>query len=139
MAGPTIQVLITNILDGVQTPQLGLLHPDGPGAGYLKAWALYSLGPDTPQAEVRADSNANPVCNNGNPVFSYNPTNGTKSRGDILKYGGDPKWMGVMVESCLFAWENRYYGKGNASHAVFPRPGQRVNDEIYLGRFPGNI
>lgn len=143
IGGPSAAGPYSYILDGVQTPKNipggELLHPDGNGAGLLKAWAIYSLGPDTPVAEVKADHNANPVCNNGNPIFSYSPTNGTKSKGDILKYGGDTRWMGVHVGppgglgggDCLLAY--------NSMYNTYPKPGQRVNDEVYLHRFPGDI
>jgi prepilin-type N-terminal cleavage/methylation domain-containing protein len=121
------------ILDGVQTPRFEYLsHPDG-NAGLLKAWCIYSLGPDRPVAEVRANHNANPVCNNGEPIFTYAPTNGTKSKGDLMKYGGDPWWMGVIVDDCIVAIDGEIRGRyADPSR----QPGQPVNDIRYLHRFP---
>lgn len=120
------------ILDGIQIPILErLAHPDDGGSGILRTWSIYSLGPDRPMAEIKSSSNANPVCNNGSPIYSYSPTNGTKSRGDILLYGGDPSWMGLRVDSCLLAWQRR--------KQEYPRTGQQVNDEYYLGRLPSGL
>ncbi|MCA9411810.1 MAG: prepilin-type N-terminal cleavage/methylation domain-containing protein [Candidatus Omnitrophica bacterium] len=120
------------ILDGIQYPKTEFLaHPDLNGAGILRTWAIYSVGPDRPMAEVKANSNANPVCNSGNPVFSYSPTNGTKSRGDIIQYGGDPAWMGLQVTQCLFAYSDKFKS--------YPRVGQVVNGQVYLQRLPTGL
>ncbi len=122
------------ILDGLQIPRTEWLgHPDAKGSGILLTWAIYSLGPDSPEAEVKSNSNANPVCNNGNPVYSYSPTNGTKSRGDILYYGGDPSWMGLPVDGCLFAWRSQL-----KTYQANPVP-QPVNDQLYVGRLPSGL
>ena len=122
------------ILDGLQIPRTEwMAHPDAGGSGILLTWAIYSVGPDRPRAEVKANSNANPVCNNGLPVYSYSPTNGTESRGDILHYGGDPFWMGLRVDNCLFAWKSKIDQYKALSL------GQPVNDEIYLGRLPSGL
>ncbi len=48
------------ILDGLQIPRTEwMAHPDAGGSGILLTWAIYSVGPDRPRAEVKANSNAN--------------------------------------------------------------------------------
>ncbi|MCA9432295.1 MAG: hypothetical protein KC940_17415, partial [Candidatus Omnitrophica bacterium] len=32
-----------------------------------------------------------------NSVETYSPTNGSKSKGDIFLWGGDPFWIGVAI------------------------------------------
>ena len=104
-----------------------LAHPNG--GGLLKAWALYSLGPDSPKAELKTSGDPNPVYG-GVPISSYSPTNGTRSKGDILRYGGDPRWMGVAAPE----------GVGeDGLFKTYPKPGQVVDGVRYLHRFPQQL
>lgn len=123
-------------LDGVQTPfqEITALHPHGLGPANLKSWAIYSIGPDTPTAETRAESNSTPLCSGGCSDFiaSYSPTNGTKSRGDLLLYGGDQLWMGVFVP-------NLDARKGCIKDGSCPSNGQIVDGQRYVHRFPDGL
>jgi type II secretion system protein G len=72
-----------------------LLHPHG---GYfLRAWVVFSAGPDAPLFEVDPEKGCM-ALNSGFPsYFSYSPTNGVGSKGDIWLFGGEPEWMGYDV------------------------------------------
>jgi type II secretion system protein G len=60
----------------------------------LRTWVIYTLGPDTPGTDVVSDHPHYGEYDDGS-VDQYSPTNGTKSRGDIFLYGGDPFFIGV--------------------------------------------
>lgn len=69
--------------------------PLGPDCGRIcmVTYAIFSNGPDGLQS-----TDAEDVHNNlGNNMPVYAPTNGTKSYGEIIKYGGDPFWIGVNM------------------------------------------
>jgi prepilin-type N-terminal cleavage/methylation domain-containing protein len=113
-----------------------LSHPNACAynCGYLKVWTIYSAGPDSPNLETIPSDDTAPIMNGSgsgpDAISSYNPTNGTKSRGDILRYGGDQRWMGVKVPQLVAS---------DASFATYPRPGQTVDGELYISRFPGHL
>lgn len=119
----------TYTLLGVEHPteEIALLHPHA--GGLLKTWSLFSLGPDTPKPEMVLDHADFPTFKLGmRPIYSYSPTNGSKSQGDIFRYGGDPRWMGVAIGH-----------EGIARNALYPaynKPGVNINDILYVGRFP---
>jgi len=126
----------TYTLDGFEhgRRELGIpLHPHDcllPGCGHLVAWCLYSVGPDTPKAEAAPHHNATPLFNDGFPVSSYAPTNGTKSQGDLMRYGGDNRWMGVVAPNIIARREQ---------FESLPKPGQAVDGVVYVKRFPPHL
>ncbi|NUN94940.1 MAG: prepilin-type N-terminal cleavage/methylation domain-containing protein [Candidatus Omnitrophica bacterium] len=62
----------------------------------LVLWAIYTRGPDTPKEEIRSsDPHESPYDNVS--IETYNPTNGTKSEGDIFQYGGDSRFIGTTA------------------------------------------
>jgi prepilin-type N-terminal cleavage/methylation domain-containing protein len=131
-------------LDGVESHQrdLGLLHPEGGflSPANLKAWAIYSLGPDRPAAEWRVDHFANAMCVGGacsGLINSYSATNGTKSKGDIYLYGGDQRWMGVDLRAGPAGGDPPL--ALNGKYKDYQKPGQVVDGSRYLGRFPGHL
>lgn len=111
---------ITYELGGVEVPFM-----ERPG-GLLAMWVLHSYGPDSPIEENRTSRPNYKIHENGK-VCSYSPTNGTNSAGDISIYGGDPRYMGVVVD---FADSRLLAGA--------QKPGIDIDGELYLGRFPQN-
>lgn len=109
---------ITYELGGVEVP-----FQERPG-GLLAMWVLHSYGPDSPTEENRTSRPNYKIHENGK-VCSYSPTNGTNSAGDISVYGGDPRYMGVVID---FADPKLLAGA--------QKPGIDIDGEVYLGRFP---
>jgi prepilin-type N-terminal cleavage/methylation domain-containing protein len=98
----------------------------------LKTWVIYSLGPDTPGTEVVSADPHRETYGDGSPgggsTDAYSATNGTKSRGDIFQYGGDPFWIGVnmgMADLATYKNNPSAYDKG-----------LMVSHQIYLHRLP---
>lgn len=89
----------------------------------LVTWVLFSCGPDR-----RCDqfSFVHPhVWNPTSPVsYSYSPTNGSRSKGDIFLWGGDPHWIGVLT--------NLQYGSDT-------NVGKCVDDVWYLHSMPPSL
>jgi len=87
----------------------------------MVTWMMFSNGPDYGQS-ISAES---ATYDNGRDVANYAPTNGTKSRGSIYPWGGDPWWFGINVSAA------------NVNFArTAPKPGLRVDGQLYLHRFP---
>jgi len=86
-------------------------------------WALFSNGPDATQNIWQE----NPHFNRGSPTWNYAPTNGTKSTGEIFKWGGDPLYIGYPVTTVLV-------GK-TLIHSI-PAVGLTVDGQIYLKKLP---
>jgi type II secretion system protein G len=105
-------------LGGVEIP-----FEERPG-GLLAMWVLHSYGPDSPIEENRTSRPNYKIHDNGK-VCSYSPTNGMISPGDIAIYGGDPRYMGVVVD---FA--------DPLSVKQAAKPGIDIDGSLYLGRFP---
>jgi len=86
----------------------------------MVTWMMFSNGPDYQQGINAADATF------GNDVRNYAPTNGTKSRGSIYRWGGDPWWIGINV--------------GNAVNPTTIKPvslvGLRVDGQTYIHRLP---
>ena len=62
----------------------------------METWAIFSNGPDSQQNIHGAEPH---FFQTGYDVRNYSPTNGTKSRGEILKWGGDSFWIGVALST----------------------------------------
>lgn len=105
-------------LGGVEIP-----FSERPG-GLLAMWVLHSYGPDSPAEENRT-SRPNYKTHGDGLVNSYSPTNGAQSRGDLSVYGGDPSYMGVVLD---------FADRTALPQAV--KPGILIDGELYLGRFP---
>lgn len=90
-ADSTVTNYITYELGGVE---FGGAPIGGSCPPCLVTWAMFSNGPDA-QQNIRQDS---PQHNNGNPTWNYSPTNGTKSIGEIIYWGGDSVFIGYTVE-----------------------------------------
>lgn len=127
---------LSYVLDGYEhgaqeLPQFSHPHDHFFG-GNLVAWCIYSVGPDTPKPETKASDNDTPLLNDGGatPISSYSPTNGTKSQGDILRYGGDSRWMGVAAPNIVAR---------RRDFPSLPKPGQVVDGERYTSRFPPHL
>ena len=105
-------------LGGVEIP-----FEERPG-GLLAAWVLHSYGPDSPEEENHT-SRPNYKLFGDQRVNSFSPTNGTKSRGDISIYGGDPAYIGVVLD----------FADRRALESA-EKPGLWVDGEVYLGRLP---
>lgn len=117
------------VLLGVEAPftEVMLTHPHS--GGTLKAWSIFSLGPDSPQPEMVLDHDDFPTFKRGmRPIHSYSPTNGSKSKGDIFVYGGDPRWMGVAIGHDGIADDGKF--------REYNKPGVIINGVLYVGRFP---
>lgn len=97
----------------------------------LATWAIYTLGPDTPGTDIVSDSPHNAMYAPDNSVDQYSPTNGTKSRGDIFLFGGDPFWIGVSLPRA----DRKAY---RASPSAFD-VGLVVNNTPYLHQMPPKL
>lgn len=129
--GPLCYILDGFELGLMELPQFSHPHTH-PLGGNLVAWCLYSVGPDTPKPETKASDNDTPLLNDGGatPISSYSPTNGTKSQGDIMRYGGDRRWMGVAAPNIIAR---------RGDFPSLPKPGQVVDGERYISRFPSHL
>jgi len=87
----------------------------------MVTWMMFSNGPDY-QQEIWAEE---PTYENGRDVTNYAPTNGTKSRGGIYRWGGDPWWIGIQMA---------YADVVRAKTAL--KPGLKVDGQFYMNRFP---
>lgn len=86
-------------------------------------WVLHSSGPD---------GNEEPF-NQGDPHYggnnrTYSPTNGTKSDGNILTFGGDSSYIGM----------NMSYAVPSQLHAPHVRAPLMLDGEPYIKRLPPN-
>ncbi|MCB9769527.1 MAG: prepilin-type N-terminal cleavage/methylation domain-containing protein [Candidatus Omnitrophica bacterium] len=97
--------------------------PSEPCPACQVTWALFSNGPDATQNIWQE----NPHFNRGQPTWNYSPTNGTKSTGEIFKWGGDPLFIGYSVTSVLV---------GKKLINSMPAVGLSVDGEYYLRRLP---
>lgn len=112
-------------LSGVDwVPGQNLLHPHG--GGLLRAWYIYSAGPDAPETEI-----GNCMAF-GNPIYSYAATNGTKSRGDLMLMGGESQWMGLDIT-------DRGCNADFAQLKAGPFVGVVYDDQLYIRKFPGHL
>ncbi len=89
-------------------------------------WALFSNGPDTTQNIWQN----NPHHNDGNPTWRYSPTNGTKSVGEIIMWGGDAQYIGYRITS---------ESSGKNLIKTLPPVGLPVDGEIYIRRLPPGL
>ncbi|MCA9423785.1 MAG: prepilin-type N-terminal cleavage/methylation domain-containing protein [Candidatus Omnitrophica bacterium] len=105
-------------LGGVEIP-----FEERPG-GLLAMWVLHSYGPDSP-IEENSTSRPNYKITGDGRVASYSATNGTRSAGDISIYGGDARYMGVVID---FADPNLL--------ETADKPGIDIDGQLYLGQFP---
>jgi hypothetical protein len=94
----------------------------------METWAIFSNGPDSAQNIHGAEPH---YFQTNYDVRNYSPTNGTKSRGEILKWGGDSFWIGVSMSTT-----NRSVYKNNSSQFS---PGHVVDGIGYLHTMPNNI
>lgn len=87
----------------------------------LVAWVMFSNGPDARQ-EIWG---GNPHYDIDTIVDNYSPTNGTKSRGGLYRWGGDPYWIGIQTSRA-----------SNQARETSPRRGRTIDGQIYFHRFP---
>ena len=87
----------------------------------MVTWMIFSSGPDTVQGISAASAHY------GNDVRNYSPTNGTKSVGSIYRWGGDPAWIGVRVDSI--------FRKSDVNNPAF-KVGLFVDGIRYLHQLP---
>jgi type II secretion system protein G len=101
--------------------------------GALETWAIMSRGPRTLQMEGDDDiiaSGPHYKLPDDGVIDSYNPTNGTASRGDIFLFGGDSFFVGVKLDSAYVNMAR------NPTFAANGGRGLNVNSEWYLHRMP---
>ncbi len=90
----------------------------------LVTWVLFSCGPDFRCEEFSVYENPH-VSDHKIPVsYSYCPTNGTWSKGDIFLWGGDPHWIGVFT---------------NIQYGTDAKVGKCVDDVWYLHTMPPSL
>ena len=68
-----------------------------------------------------------PQHNDGNPTWNYSPTNGTKSIGELLLWGGDAQYIGYRIEN---------EATGKAFLKTLPPVGLLMDNVRYVRRFP---
>ncbi|MCB9766565.1 MAG: prepilin-type N-terminal cleavage/methylation domain-containing protein [Candidatus Omnitrophica bacterium] len=119
------------ILTGVDVlpTENALAHPHG--GILLRTWVLYSAGPDSPRVEVDSEKGCMAINANGQFYFGYSPTNGTRSRGDIWRFGGEKEWMGLDVTRT-----SRGCTGSKATLDTTPKVGVYYNGIKILQRFP---
>ncbi|MCB9768622.1 MAG: prepilin-type N-terminal cleavage/methylation domain-containing protein [Candidatus Omnitrophica bacterium] len=100
----------------------------------LATWCIFSLGPDTPTNEIVSADPTSQMPGNDNSIETYSPTNGTKSRGDIFQYGGDPFWIGVKVSNIAGIIRRNYKNNPSGYDA-----GLIVNGQSYLHQLPPKL
>jgi general secretion pathway protein G len=88
----------------------------------MVTWMIFSAGPDHAQGIYASEPNFDA----GNDVRNYSATNGTKSRGSIYQWGGDPAYIGVRVSTA-----NPKYLKDPAKLV-----GLTVDGVTYFRRYP---
>ncbi len=129
----------TYTMDGAEVPYVAPIfsHPHSSpfNTEGLATYVIFSLGPDRPGVETVVDHFASPICSGGgcsNPISSYSPTNGTKSKGDLFLYGGDRRWMGVDMYPLRNVADP-------ARWKTTPHPGQVVDGVRFFGTFPPHL
>ncbi|MCA9426935.1 MAG: prepilin-type N-terminal cleavage/methylation domain-containing protein [Candidatus Omnitrophica bacterium] len=98
-----------------------------PCAACQVTWAMFSNGPDATQ-NIWQD---NPHYNRGLPTWNYAPTNGTKSTGEIFRWGGDPLLIGAQADT-MFQF-SLFKKQGNVNYV-----GLNVDGTVYVKRLPPN-
>ncbi len=86
-------------------------------------WSLFSNGPDG-QQNIWQD---NPHHNNGLATWNYAPTNGTKSTGEIFRWGGDPRYIGYLIQNET---------SGKLMIRTMSAIGLPVDGTVYIKRLP---
>jgi prepilin-type N-terminal cleavage/methylation domain-containing protein len=93
----------------------------------MVTWVIYSSGPS--EASEPAIRSADPHYNySGSGVFSYAPTNGTRSAGTMHLWGGDGFWIGVNIG---IPNKNIYKQMGGSADVGLP-----VDGIVYLHKLP---
>ena len=101
----------TYFMTGVDNEPLeNLLHPHG--GGFLRAFVIFTAGPDSPVIEVDPEDGCM-AFNRGSisSYYTYAPTNGTKSKGDVWIFGGEKRWMGLDVSGAGCAGSVKFYDR----------------------------
>jgi len=100
----------------------GVEEAMNPCRACMATWVIMSNGPDA-QQHIWA---ANPHYDSGRDIRNYSPTNGTKSRGSIYKWGGDSLYIGYPGISVLAI--------GNVNQAT--PVGLTIDGVTYVRRLP---
>ncbi|MCA9427146.1 MAG: prepilin-type N-terminal cleavage/methylation domain-containing protein [Candidatus Omnitrophica bacterium] len=100
----------------------GLETGEPPCIPCMVTWVMMSNGPDATQL-IFAEQ---PTYDSGRDVRNYSPTNGTKSRGSIYKWGGDSRYIGYQGSSVFLL------GNINQKTPV----GLTVDGQVYIRRLP---
>ncbi|MCA9412024.1 MAG: prepilin-type N-terminal cleavage/methylation domain-containing protein, partial [Candidatus Omnitrophica bacterium] len=101
----------------------GLEFAQYPCIPCMVTWVLFSNGPDSRQW-IYAEQ---PTFDSGRDVRNYSPTNGTKSRGSIYHWGGDPQYIGYSAANVLAL-------KGKLSQMT--PVGLTVDGKVYVRQLP---
>ena len=99
----------------------GLPRGEGVCPDCLVTWMMFSNGPNNVQ-EILQDA---PTYTSREPVCNYAATNGTKSNGDIYRWGGDSWWIGVNTRKAL-----------PTIKSIAPMPGLMVDGQRYYHHLP---
>ena len=91
----------------------------------LITWVMWTQGPNGHQ-EIWAE---NPHFDTDRDVRSYSPTNGTKSRGSIYVWGGDPYFFGLKMTLL----------DRSRMHDPSYQVGLTVDGEVFLHRPPPSL
>lgn len=124
-----------NLMGVDNFPDEFLTHPHG--GGLLVQYTIVSAGPDQPNVE-EGQHGCYACPRNGlgtlgaycGAVYSYSPTNGTKSKGDIWLWGGESAWIGLAIDGrCVGVRRQLNDLKGQAG-------GIEIDGTFLRGRFP---
>ncbi len=92
-------------------------------------WYLRSCGPDRSCYLVFYEPMSYTSC-----MYTYCPTNGTKSEGDIFQWGGDPFWVGTRMDTTDLVYYRGLIGCGCEGDGYFC-----LDDVHYLHQMPPSL
>ena len=90
----------------------------------MQTWVMFSNGP-AGQQNIHAAEPHYDDSGDYRDLRNYSATNGTKSRGEIYKWGGDAFWIGVAASTAT-----------KANNPMMP--GLTIDDRTYLHTMPEN-
>jgi prepilin-type N-terminal cleavage/methylation domain-containing protein len=99
----------------------------------LATWAIFSRGPDGDEADINSADTTFGIPADDGSVDGYAPTNGTKSRGDLFHFGGDPLYIGTICGSKLISCARNPASIANGGLGLV------VNGQSYIHRLPPGL
>jgi prepilin-type N-terminal cleavage/methylation domain-containing protein len=99
----------------------------------LATWAIFSRGPDGDERDIYSANPTYQMYPEDSSVDGYAPTNGTKSKGDLFHFGGDPIFIGTICGSKLMSCAQNPASIANGGLGLV------VNSQSYIHRLPPGL